>query len=151
MILNEIKALECISEHAALEVVPTYARTADNIFDISGPQGQHKCIAMQPQGCPLLTLQRMYPGHQIPKELVVAYIQRMIACVHWLHSVCDIMHAGKWPASQRSKDRRLISRQTSNAIMSWLGLPAMLLSSNLRLTSNRTQTSQSSRTDTQFT
>lgn len=100
VILDEIKNLKRIAEYAQHQTEPTFARTADDIFEVDGPHGRHFCIAMEPQGCSLYTLSRMFDKRQVPKELVKDYIHRVILCVNWLQAVCDVMHCGTYSILQ---------------------------------------------------
>lgn len=88
--------LKKLGEFAPHHIDSEYVRTADDIFEIGGPHGSHYCIAMQPQGCSLKALQKLFDKQQMPKELVMDYVQRLILCVNWLHVDCDILHGGKW-------------------------------------------------------
>lgn len=93
-ILNEVKMLRHLAQSPREHPGSTYARLADEIFELDGRFGPHYCLALRPQGCSLQTLQGMCPEGKVPKEIVMHIVQRLLGCVNWLFCDCDVIHTG---------------------------------------------------------
>lgn len=110
---NELAMLKRLKESAQDHPGSSFVRTADDIFDIAGPTGSHKCIVSKPQGCSLWTLQHMFPDAKVPKEIVRDYVHRMVGAVNWLHADCGVIHTGmRHTFSRQSCPLRLLARLT---------------------------------------
>lgn len=59
--------LKKLGESAQDHPGSTFARKADDVFEIDGSSGRHHFIAQKPQGCSLWTLQHMFPDAKLPK------------------------------------------------------------------------------------
>ncbi|KAJ5731820.1 protein kinase [Penicillium malachiteum] len=92
-VLNEVNMLRRLEQfanedHPGLD----FTRLARDIFEIESLGGFHYCIAFQPQGNSVRTLQETFPNAKIPKFLVKCLIHRLFFSVNWLHATCGVAH-----------------------------------------------------------
>lgn len=75
-----------------------FTRLADDIFEIDGasPYGRHYCIASNPQGQSIRVLQETFPNVILPKLLLKLIIHRLWFSVNWFHSICGVIHTGRF-------------------------------------------------------
>ena len=62
-------------------------------FEITGPNGNHKCMLYQPLGMSFTEFLRLLPENEFPKELAQKSIQLILIAPGSLHQ-CDIIHTG---------------------------------------------------------
>jgi len=65
-------------------------------FEITSPNGNHKCILYQPLGMSFTEYLRLLPQNRFPKELAQRSIQLLLIALDYLHQ-CYIVHTGKLP------------------------------------------------------
>lgn len=95
-VLNEINMLQRLKQfadedHPGLE----FTRLARGVYKTDSLNGLHYCIAYEPQGNSVRTLQETFPNAIIPKLLVRSLIHRLLFAVNWLHATCGVAHTGQ--------------------------------------------------------
>ena len=70
-------------------------RTCLTDFEITGPEGKHMCLVYEPMREPLWILQRRFIDRKLPLPIAKAYIYILLVGLDYLHSECNVVHAGK--------------------------------------------------------
>lgn len=77
------------SSHPGSAVVSTMI----DRFDIVGPKGKHKCIALQVSLASLLHFQATLNPQRLSEELARGAVQQLLFALDFLHTEAHIMHA----------------------------------------------------------
>jgi serine/threonine-protein kinase SRPK3 len=77
-------------EHPGKDIV----RRVLDLFEIPGPNGNHKCMLYQPLGMSFTQYLRFFPQNKFPKDLAQRSVQLLLIAVGYLHQ-CHIIHTGE--------------------------------------------------------
>ncbi|KAJ5683318.1 hypothetical protein N7462_006483 [Penicillium macrosclerotiorum] len=88
---------ECQIEQHIAEADPTHRglglfRTHCESFDITGPEGQHLCLAYEVMREPFSIFKRRFENGRIPLFLTKTYIFVLLAGLDYLHTSCKVVH-----------------------------------------------------------
>lgn len=61
-------------------------------FDVSGPDGKHRCLVHPPLWDSMLTFLHRNPEARLPATLVAYILQRVFLALDFLHTECQIIH-----------------------------------------------------------
>lgn len=78
-----------IEHHAGKDLV----RKVLDSFDITGPNGTHRCILYMPLGMSYTDFLKKFPEKMFPKDLVQRSIQFLLVAIAYLHQ-CEVVHTG---------------------------------------------------------
>lgn len=79
------------SSHRGYPVV----RTCLDSFEVTGPMGNHLCLAYEPAREPLWIFQNRFESEKFSLPMAKAYIIILLAGLDYLHSICRVVHTGK--------------------------------------------------------
>ena len=72
-----------------------HVRTATDIFNISRPGGDHKCLVQKPMWDSFKDLLNRNPSHRFTEELLKAGLAQIFLGLTYLHDECELVHTGK--------------------------------------------------------
>ncbi|KAJ5561753.1 serine/threonine-protein kinase [Penicillium sp. DV-2018c] len=67
-------------------------RTCLDSFEITGPEGRHKCLVYEPLREPIWIFKRRFVDGKIPFPIAKAYIYFLLVGLDYLHSECRVVH-----------------------------------------------------------
>lgn len=70
-------------------------RSLLDVFDIDGPQGQHRCLVHPPLWESIATFLQRNPVGRLPKPVLAVMLQRLFLALDYLHTECHVIHTGK--------------------------------------------------------
>jgi serine/threonine protein kinase len=63
-------------------------------FTVTGPDGTHIVLVMEPGHIGLYDFQRGMPNQRLPEEMVKAILVEVLQALDFLHTECEAIHAG---------------------------------------------------------
>jgi serine/threonine-protein kinase SRPK3 len=72
-----------------------HVRTALDLFNISRPGGDHKCLVQKPMWDSFRDLLNRNPSHRFTEELLKAGLAQIFLGLSYLHNECKLVHTGK--------------------------------------------------------
>ncbi|PWY89146.1 hypothetical protein BO70DRAFT_285797, partial [Aspergillus heteromorphus CBS 117.55] len=65
-------------------------------FDVAGPEDRHRCLVHPPLWESVLTFLHRNPIRRLPVPVLAFVLKRLFLALDYLHSECQIIHAGMW-------------------------------------------------------
>lgn len=66
-------------------------------FDVDGPEDEHRCLVHPPLWESILTFLHRNPVRRLPPPVLAFVLQRLFLALDYLHTECQIIHAGLYP------------------------------------------------------
>lgn len=70
-------------------------RSLLDVFDVDGPEGQHRCLVHPPLWESVATFLKRNPVERLPKPVFAVLLQRLFLALDYLHTECQIIHTGE--------------------------------------------------------
>ena len=99
---QETTIYECLKIHPIKHPGKNRAQNVLDLFEVAGPNRNHKCMLYQPLGMSFNEFLRLLPQNRFPRELAQKSVQLILIALDYLHQ-CDVVYTGKpliiegWP------------------------------------------------------
>lgn len=70
-------------------------RSLLDVFEIYGPEGQHRCLVHPPMWESVATFLKRNPVERLPKPVLAFILHRLFLALDYLHTECQIVHTGE--------------------------------------------------------
>lgn len=91
---HEITINECIKSNPIEHPGEKMVRSVLDSVDITGPNGNHKCMLYQPLGMSFTEFLQLLPQNRFPKDLTQKSVQLLLIALDYLHR-CHVVHTGE--------------------------------------------------------
>ncbi|KAK3625445.1 hypothetical protein LTR56_014300 [Elasticomyces elasticus] len=68
-----------------------------DVFDLSGPNGTHRCIVMPVLGCTIKTQAERFPDRRIPVSIMKEIVRQLLTGLAFLHNQCGVIDTDLQP------------------------------------------------------
>ncbi|KKZ62330.1 hypothetical protein EMCG_00404 [[Emmonsia] crescens] len=92
-------------------------RTCLESFEVTGPEGNHLCLAYEPMREPLWILQKRFVNQRLPLPIAKAYLLILLAGLDYLHSECRVLENILMTFENENILPNFIKEQTTNLRM----------------------------------
>ena len=70
-------------------------RSLLDVFQLSGPDGEHQCLVHPPLWENIQTFLARNPIGRLPNPVLAIVLQRLFQALDYLHNECGVIHTGK--------------------------------------------------------
>jgi serine/threonine-protein kinase SRPK3 len=102
---EEFKIYQQLDQGSSTHPGYAHVRKALDIFTISRPGGDHKCLVQKPMWESFRDLLDRNPSHRFTEDLLKAGLMQVFLALDYLHTECKLVHTGKIHSFDLAKKR----------------------------------------------
>lgn len=92
---RELQIYKRISSSPAKHPGRSSVRELWDSFDVTGPDGCHRCLVHPPLWESVLTFLHRNPVRRLPVPVLAVVLRRLFLALDFLHTECQVIHTGK--------------------------------------------------------
>lgn len=93
---DELNIYKCIERGSKNHPGRSAVRSLLDSFNVDGPEDKHRCLVHPPLWESVLTFLHRNPVRRLPAPVLAFVLQRLFLALDYLHTECQIIHAGKY-------------------------------------------------------
>jgi hypothetical protein len=91
---QEVSIYRRINDSTATHPGRGAARNLLDSFDVSDPDGTHRCLVHPPLGESIMTFLHRNPEARLPAPVMAFVLRRLFQALDFLHTECRVIHTG---------------------------------------------------------
>lgn len=96
---NEFEMYNQISASSTKHPGRSAVRELLDSFDVTGPDGPHRCLVHSPLWESIWTFLNRNPVGRLPPVVLAVTLRRLFLALNYLHTECKVIHTGIVPQS----------------------------------------------------